>query len=63
MTRPVCCACRCVVVMRWIASIRRRAARLRLGKPLMGRFIESASRPTKRVTTRTTSHNSVLSVG
>ena len=50
-------------LIRWIASIRRRAARVRLRKHLIGRSIVSASRPTSRVTTRTTSHSNVLSVG
>src|SRR5882757_4782399 len=48
---PLCWWCRCVVVIRWIASIRRRAARVRLQNPLIRRrSIALARRPTKRVT-------------
>ena len=61
---PVCCSWRCLVVMRWISYIRRRAARVRSRKPLIRRSSSALPRrPTRRVTTRTTSHNNVLSVG
>src|SRR6266480_1857065 len=60
----VCCSWRCRVVIRWIACIRRRAERLRSLNPLIRRSSSAlARRPTRRVTTRTTSHNNVLSVG
>src|SRR5438093_341481 len=52
----VCCSWRCRVVIRWIACIRRRAERLRSQNPLIRRsFSALARRPTRRVTTRTTS--------
>src|SRR3974377_2195064 len=48
----------------WISYMRRRAERMRSRKPLIRRsFSALARRVTKRVTTRTTSHNNVLSVG
>ncbi len=54
----------CLVVMRWISYIRRRAERVRSQNPLIRRSSSAlARRRTKRVTTRTTSHNNVLSVG
>jgi len=50
-------------ILRWISCMRRRATRLRLWNPRTRFWTAFLRRPTKRVTTRTTSHNKVLSVG